>query len=400
MTSEIGVVGWQHVPPDRYGQAHDRSAARVPRSPHRHQRQRRRRPRHEPRVRRRHRLPHHALDGDLRAVRGGARRGRRQRVGQAPVLLRARGRALGPERRPGRGADRGAVHLQRVLQPGDPLRDGVALRHGRQEDRRLRPPGRRAGGLQALAERHGRPRRRLRPAVGRLHDPVRVQPPGGGRPGGDRLPDVCAVADPGDERDGRLLHQPHAQRGPASRARAAARVPRRPRWPDQGPDGRPGAALRRQGAGLPAEGLPRPPPRRLPAERPRGAEVPPRRHGGAGRGRQLRRAGRRDAGLGARGAARPVAPAVGERLGEGHPAAGARADRRQQPRAHRPGPEPARLPGRGGRPPDPLRERRPRPGAPGDGRVLHAHRPHVRPAAHVRLRRRRLRHGRARLDHR
>ncbi len=96
----------------------------------------------------------------------------------------------------------------------------------------------------------------------------------------------------------------------------------------------------------------------------------------------------------------PVAPAVGERPGEGHPPAGARADRRQQPRAHRPGPEPARLPGRGGRPPHPLRERRPRAGAPGDGRVLHAHRPHVRPAPHVRLRRRRLHHGRARLDHR
>ncbi len=101
-----------------------------------------------------------------------------------------------------------------------------------------------------------------------------------------------------------------------------------------------------------------------------GADRPTSTRRRSGRGRQRRRAGRRDAGLGARGAARPVAPAVAQRPGEGHPAAGARARRRQQPRAHRPGAEPARLPGRGGRPPHPLRERRPRPGAPGDGRVL------------------------------
>ena len=43
-------------------------------------------------------------------------------------------------------------------------------------------------GLQALAERHGRPRRRLRAAAVRLHDPVRLQPAGGGGPRRDLLP--------------------------------------------------------------------------------------------------------------------------------------------------------------------------------------------------------------------
>ena len=49
-----------------------------------------------------------------------------------------------------------------------------------------------------------------------LHDPVRLQPAGGGRPGSDLLPGLSVVAHPGDERDGRLRHQPHAQRRPAA----------------------------------------------------------------------------------------------------------------------------------------------------------------------------------------
>ena len=108
----------------------------------------------------------------------------------------------------------------------------------------------------------------------------------------------------------------------------------------------------------------------------------------------------RDPGLGARGAARPVAPPVGQRVGEGHPPARPRARRRQQPRPDRPGAEPARLPGRLGRPPHPLRLRGAEPGAPGDGRVLRADRPPLRPGAHLRLRRRRLRHDRPRLGRR
>ncbi len=68
-------------------------------------------------------------------------------------------------------------------------------------------------------------------------------------------------------------------------------------------------------------------------------------------------------------------------LREGHPAAGARARRRQQPGPHRSRAEPARLPGGRRRPPHPLRQRRARPGPPGDGRVLRADRPHLLPRA-------------------
>ena len=82
---------------------------------------------------------------------------RHQRLGQAPVLLRARRRAFGPVRRARRRAHRRPVHLQRLVEPGHPLRHGVALRHRRQEDRRFRASGRRARRLQALAQRHGRP---------------------------------------------------------------------------------------------------------------------------------------------------------------------------------------------------------------------------------------------------
>ena len=46
---------------------------------------------------------------------------------------------------------------------------------------------------------------------------------------------VGAVADPGRQRDGRLRHQPHAERSPDAGARAAARVPRRPVRPDRRP---------------------------------------------------------------------------------------------------------------------------------------------------------------------
>ena len=88
---------------------------------------------------------------------------------------------------------------------------------------------------------------------------------------------VGALADPRGQRHGRLLHQPHAQRGAAARARAAARVPRRPGRAHQVPDRRPGDALRRQGPGLPAEPVPRPPPRRPPARRPRRPAGLPRR---------------------------------------------------------------------------------------------------------------------------
>ena len=107
---------------------------------------------------------------------------RLQCLGQAPVLLRAGGRALRPERRARRGADRRQVHFQRLLEPGHPVRAGVALRHRRQEDRRLRAAGGGARGLAALAQRDGGPRRRLRAAAVRLHDPVRRQPAGSGRP--------------------------------------------------------------------------------------------------------------------------------------------------------------------------------------------------------------------------
>ena len=65
------------------------------------------------------------------------------------------------------------------------------------------------------------------------------------------------------------------------------------------------------------------------------------------------------AAVGAGGAARAVAPAVGQCHGEGHPADGAGPGRRQQPRPDRSRAEPARLPGRRGRPSDPLRERGP-----------------------------------------
>ncbi len=84
----------------------------------------------------------------------------------------------------------------------------------------------------------------------------------------------------------------------------------------------------------------------------------PRRQGRRGRAGQRRHAGRRHPRLGPRGPARPVAPAVGQLVGEGHPPARPRARRRQQPRPDRPGAEPARLPGRLRRPPHPLRLRR------------------------------------------
>ena len=80
-----------------------------------------------------------------------------QRLGQAPVLLRARGRAFRAKRRARRGADRRQVHFQRLVQPGHPVRPRVALRDGRQEGRRLRAAGRGPRRFQAFAQRHGRP---------------------------------------------------------------------------------------------------------------------------------------------------------------------------------------------------------------------------------------------------
>ena len=214
--------------------------------------------------------------------------------------------------------------------------------------------------------------------------------------------DLRAVADPGGQRHGRLLHQPHAQRGAAARARAAARVPRRPGRPDPGPDRRPGDALRRQGPRLPADAVPRPPRRRLPAGGPRRAARPPRRHADQSRSDNAGDAGRR-----ARCAWVPEELQGQWRrqwlnaLEKGTRQLVPGARRRQQPRPDRPGAEPARLPGRRGRPPHPLRQRRARawcarrwPSTPTlTGRTY-------APVHHLRLRRRRLRHGRPRLDHR
>ena len=94
-----------------------------------------------------------------------------------------------------------------------------------------------------------------------------------------------------------------------------------------------------------------------------------------GRARQRRPAPARDRRLGAGGAAGRVAPPVAPRLRARHPAAGPRAGGREQPRADRPGAEPAGLPGGRRRPPHPLRRRRPEPGPAGDERVRRADRP-------------------------
>ena len=175
------------------------------------------------------------------------------------------------------------------------------------------------------------------------------------------------------------------------------RVPRRPGRAHPVPDRRPGDALRRQGPRLPAAAptstgtpttsTPTTSPRCAPTWSPTPSKIEKDNAGDARR---------RDRRLGAGGTPRAVAAPVGERVGEGHPPAGPGARRPAQPRCDRPGAEPARLPGRCGRPPHPLRERRARARPPGDGRVHRAHRAGVRPRARLRLRRRRLRDGRPR----
>ena len=88
--------------------------------------------------------------------------------------------------------------------------------------------GKKAGGFvlqvaaravsRALAQRHGRARRCLCPVVIRLHDPVRQQPAGGGRPRGDRLSSVSSLSMvPGCQCNGWFRDQPHAERGAACR---------------------------------------------------------------------------------------------------------------------------------------------------------------------------------------
>src|SRR5208337_2338475 len=71
--------------------------------------------------------------------------------GKHPVLLRAGGRALRAIGSARRGADRRQVRVQRLLEPGHPVRHRIALRDGRQESRRLRAAGRRPRGVEALA---------------------------------------------------------------------------------------------------------------------------------------------------------------------------------------------------------------------------------------------------------
>ena len=79
-----------------------------------------------------------------------------QRLGHAPFLLRAGRRAFRTVRRARRGTDGRQIHFQRLVEPGHPVRPGIALRDGRQAGRRLRAAMRGARRLQALAERHGR----------------------------------------------------------------------------------------------------------------------------------------------------------------------------------------------------------------------------------------------------
>ena len=120
-------------------------------------------------------------------------------------------------------------------------------------------------------------------------------------------------------------------------------------------------------------------------------------NGETDRGRQRRHAGRRDARLDPRGAARPVAPAVDQRARKGHAAAGAGARRREQPGPDRWRAEPAGLPGRFGRSPHALRGRGAAFRARGDGRIRRADRAQLQAGPDVHVRRRRDRGGGPRL---
>ena len=149
----------------RRSQGGNENERQVPRDSDRHPWQWRRRRSHEPRVRRGDRLSDHAIHRNLGNLRGVPLERRLQRLGQASVLLRARGRTFRAERRARRGADRRQIRFQRLVQPGHPVRAGIALRHRRQESRRLRPACGGARRLQALAQRDGGSRRRLRAAA-------------------------------------------------------------------------------------------------------------------------------------------------------------------------------------------------------------------------------------------
>ena len=116
-----------------------------------------------------------------------------------------------------------------------------------------------------------------------------------------------------------------------------------------------------------------PPRGRLRPERPRGAARLPRRQRGRGRDRQRGRADRKDARLGSGGASRPVAAAMAERPREGHAPARPGARRCPQSGPDRRRAEPARLPGRLGRPPHPFRPRRPAHRPRGNAGIQRAH---------------------------
>ena len=236
----------------RRSQGGNENERQVPRDSERHSWQWRCRRSHEPGVRRSDRLSDHAIHRDLGDLRGLPFERRLQCLGQASVLLRARGRTFRAERRARRGPDRRQVCFQRLVQPGHPVRAGIALRHRRQESRRLRPACGGARRLQALAQRYGGSRRHLRAAPVGLHDPVRQQSAGGRRSRGDRLQAQRAVADSGRQRNGRLRHEPHDVRGHDAGAGAPARVPRRSGRLDQMSDDRPGDAVRRQGPRQPS----------------------------------------------------------------------------------------------------------------------------------------------------
>ena len=183
-------------------------------------------------------------------------------------------------------------------------------------------------------------------------------------------------------------------------AGAPARISGRPVRPHQVPDGGAGDAVRRQGPRLPAAGLCGPSPERSRSHRPAGAQGLHRQERRRDREGRRRQADRQDARLAAGGDAGAVAPPVAQRPREGHPPAGAGAGRRAQSRPDRRRAEPARLPGRRGRPPHPFCQRgaalRPR----DHGRIHRADRPRLRADQDLHGRGRRARDDRARLGHR
>ena len=179
-------------------------------------------------------------------------------------------------------------------------------------------------------------------------------------------------------------------------------VPRRPRQPHQVPDGRAGDAVRRQGARVPAASSTSRGTRttsrpsdldKLKAFLAANADARSRRDGEGALIEQT-------LGVDSRGAARPVAAAVAQRLREGNAPARSRAGRRPQPRPDRRRAEPAGLPGRRGRPPHPLRQRGAALRARGDARIRRADRARIRPDQDLHVRRRRDRDARPRLGHR